>query len=532
MSGRIEIYDTTLRDGAQGPRIKFSSEDQLRVVKALDDFGVAYIEGGQPGSNPKAVELFERARDINLRHAKMAAFGSTRYPQSTVEDDANMKALLSAQTDVVTIFAKSSVTQAREVLRVELDENLRIIEDSVAYLNAQGKRVFLDGEHFFDGFFEDREYALSAMEAGWRAGAEVIILCDTNGGRLPWEIAEALLAVKKRLPGAPIGIHTHNDSGCGVANTIEAVRQGAAQVQGTINGYGERTGNANLCTIIPALQLKMGYDVVSPEQLQGLTKLSHLVAELANMTPDDSDPFVGRDAFTHKGGMHADAVRKLKSSYEHVDPTLVGNMTTIPVSEVSGRSSLLEKAKELGIALERDKPETKEILGRIKELESKGYEFEGADASLELLIRRMTGESPSFFALDGYHVSITRREAGVAALSEATVKLYLPDGTRAHTAAEGDGPVDALDKALRKALEDTYPVLRGLYLEDYKVRILDSQSGTKALTRVLIESSDGENAWYTVGVSENIISASYQALVDSFEYHLLKANVLAPSTAK
>ncbi len=446
MSARqsIEIYDVTLRDGAQGPGIKFSSEDQLRVVRALDDFGAAYIEGGQPGSNPKAVELFERARDMDLKHAKMVAFGSTRYPKSTVEDDANLKSLLSAGTEVVTIFAKSSPTHAIEILRVDLDENLRIIEESVAYLKDQNRRVFLDAEHFFDGFAEDSEYALSVLEAAWRAGAEVLILCDTNGGRLPEEIAVALRQARERLPEAPFGIHAHNDCGCGVANTIRAVAEGAVQVQGTINGYGERTGNANLSTILPVLQLKMGYEVVAAEQMKGLSHLSHLVAELANMTPDDSDPFVGRDAFTHKGGMHADAVRKMKSSYEHVDPTLVGNKTRIPVSEVSGRSSLLEKAAELGIELDRNAPETRELLGKIKALESEGYEYEGADASLELLMRRSMGDALRFFTLEGFHVSVSRLQVDGSNLSEATVKLLLPDGSRMHTAAEGEGPVDAM----------------------------------------------------------------------------------------
>lgn len=523
MSRKLEIYDVTLRDGAQGPGIKFSADDQLRVVEALDAFGVLYIEGGQPGSNPKAVELFERARDMDLRQAKMAAFGSTRYIHSAVEDDANIKALLSAKTEIVTIFAKSSPMQVKEVLRVTLDENLELIDDSIRYLISEGKRVFLDGEHFFDGYFEDKEYALTAMQRSFEAGAEVIILCDTNGGRLPSEISEALRAVQERIPGAPLGIHTHNDVGLGVANTLQAVSDGAIQIQGTINGYGERTGNANLCTIIPALQLKMGYEVVSDEQLASISSMSHLVAELANMKPRDSAPFIGRDAFTHKGGMHADAVRKLKSSYEHIDPLLVGNTTSIPVSEVSGRSSLTEKAARLGIELDRNMPETHAILKKVKDLESAGYEFEGADASLELLIRRITGDLPNFFTLNGYHVSITRRSADTPSVSEATVKLLLPDGSMMHTAAEGHGPVEALDQALRKALEGSYPEIRNLHLEDYKVRILDSQSATRAKTRVLIESGDGEGSWYTVGVSENVITASYEALLDSIQYMLLRS---------
>jgi 2-isopropylmalate synthase len=524
---RVEIYDVTLRDGAQGPGIKFSAEDQLRVVRALDDFGVSYIEGGQPGSNPKAVEFFERAQDMELKQAKLAAFGSTRYSGTMVEDDQNIVSLLSANTEIVTIFAKSSPTHAKEILRVSLDENLLIVDESVSYLREQGRRVFLDAEHFFDGFYEDSEYALAVMEQSWNAGAEILILCDTNGGRLPHEIIHAVNAVQKRLPDTPLGIHTHNDCGCAVANTIAAVAEGAFQIQGTINGYGERTGNANLCSIIPALQLKMGYDIVSDDQMANLSHLSHLVAELANMVPKDSDPFVGRDAFTHKGGMHADAVRKLKSSYEHIDPLVVGNNTHIPVSEVSGRSSLLEKAEELGIHLDRNRPETRAILQQVKDYESEGLEYEGADASLELLIRKGINQFDSFFVLDGFHVSTSRHNPDDSAVAEATVKITLPDATKKHTASEGDGPVDALDKALRKALVETYPVIEKLHLEDYKVRIMDSQLGTRAKTRVLIESSDGEESWYTVGVSENIITASYQALVDSIEFMLFRAQIAA-----
>lgn len=523
MGQRVEVYDVTLRDGAQGPGVKFSSDDQLRIVEALDAFGISYIEGGQPGSNPKAAELFERAKDMPLNQAVMAAFGSTRHAKNAVEDDPNIKALLAAETPVVTIFAKFSPTHAKQILRVSLDENLTLIEESVAYLKAQGRRVILDAEHFFDGYKEDGEYALAALECAWKAGAEALVLCDTNGGSLPWEIAEATELSRKRLPEAQFGIHAHNDSGCGTANTIAAVHAGAMHVQGTINGYGERTGNANLCTVIPDLQLKMGCEVVSPEQLATLTRLSHFVAELANMIPRDFDPFVGRDAFTHKGGMHADAVKKLKVSYEHVPPETVGNRTTISVSEVSGRSSLLQKAKELGIELDRDAPETRDALKQIKELESRGYEFEGADASLELLLRKAMGQYRTFFKLCGFRTSVDCHESDSPALSEATVKIKLPNGTYMHTAAEAEGPVDALNNALRKALENTYPELKDVHLEDYKVRILNAQAATAAVTRVLIESSDGESSWYTVGVSGNIVAASYQALVDSIEYKLLNS---------
>jgi 2-isopropylmalate synthase len=523
VSRRIEIYDVTLRDGAQGPRVKFSADDQLRVVLALDGFGVRYIEGGQPGSNPKAVELFARAADMDLKSAKMAAFGSTRHPKSAVEDDANIKALLSAQTEIITIFAKTSPLHAKEVLRVSLDENLDLIEESVTYLRAQGRRVFLDAEHFFDGYREDGEYALQVLERAAAAGAEVLILCDTNGGSLPLDVAAVTRVVRTRLPEALLGIHTHNDSGCAVANTLAAVAEGAVQVQGTINGYGERTGNADLCTIVPNIQLKMGLEVVAAEQLAQLAPVSHLVAELANMTPNESAPYVGRDAFTHKGGMHADAVRKLKASYEHIQPEVVGNHTHIAVSEMSGRSSLLQKAAELGISLDRDRPETREILNRVKELENVGYEFEGADASLELIMRKATGEYRTFFTLQGYRVNSSRETARNEHPAEATVKIQLPDGRMMHTAAEGHGPVDALNLALRKALTDTYPELNKVHLEDYKVRILDGRAATQAKTRVMIESTDGETTWSTVGVSENIISASYDALIDSIEYMLLRS---------
>ena len=526
MSQRVELYDVTLRDGAQGRMVKFSSEDQLRVVRALDDFGVSYIEGGQPGSNPKAAELFQRANDMELKHAKMAAFGSTRHTKCTVEEDPNLAALLGANTEVITIFAKTSPTHVKEVLRVSLDENLRIIAESVAYLRSHNRRVFLDAEHFFDGFFEDAEYALSALESGFRAGAEVLALCDTNGGCLPWQIEDVVRTVRDRLPDAPVGIHAHNDSACGVANTLAAVKAGAVHIQGTINGYGERTGNANLCSIIPGVQLKMGIPLVSPEKLAGLGPLSHLVAELANMSHRDFDPYVGRDAFTHKGGMHADAVKKLKSSYEHIAPELVGNRTHISVSEMSGRSSLLQKAAELGIELDKNAAETKAVLHKVKELENEGFEFEGADASLELLIRRAQKRHRSFFKLRGFRVWVERHDDSHPAVSEATVRIELPDGEIVHTAGEGTGPVDALNCALRRALTSIYPELNDVHLEDYKVRILDAQAATRAKTRVLIESADGETEWDTVGVSENIITASYDALVDSIEYKLLRSRGL------
>ena len=525
MTKHIEIYDTTLRDGAQGPGVKFSADDQLRVVQALDTLGIRYIEGGQPGSNPKAVELFRRAADLDLKTAEMAAFGSTRHAKSAVEDDANVKALLKANTRVVTIFAKTSALHVREILGVTLEENLALIEETVAYLTAHKRAVFFDAEHFFDAYAEDAAYALLVLETALNAGAASLQLCETNGGRLPFEVEAATAAVRKKFPRAVIGIHTHNDSGCAVANALAAVRAGATQVQGTINGYGERTGNADLCTIIPNLQLKMGCTVFHPEQLARLTRKSHLIAELANMTPRDHAPYVGRDAFTHKGGMHADAVRKCKVSYEHIDPTLVGNQTRVAVSEVSGRSSLMQKAAELGINLERNDPSTKEILSRVKDLENEGYEFEGADASLDLLMRKATGRFESSFKLVAYHARVNQVSPGVEPVSEATVKVQLPNGHIEHTVAEGHGPVDALNVALRKALRDTYPEIADVHLEDYKVRILDGKLATSAKTRVLIESSDAEESWSTVGVSENIITASCMALVDSLEYKLLRVRL-------
>lgn len=523
MAQRIEIYDTTLRDGAQGPGIKFTADDQLRVVQELDALGISYIEGGQPGSNPKAVDFFRRARDMRLQCAKLAAFGSTRHPKAAAEDDANLQALLQAETEVVTIFAKTSPLHVREVLGVTMDMNLAIIAESVAYLKANGRRVFVDAEHFFDGYHTDAEYALAALNTAWDNGAEILILCDTNGGRLPHEIAATTKTVRARLPQARLGIHTHNDTGCAAANSLAAVCAGAVQVQGTINGYGERTGNANLCTIIPNLQIKLGYDVLSQEQLARLSHAARVVAELANMTPRDHAPYVGRDAFTHKGGMHADAVMKIKASYEHIDPTLVGNTTHIAVSEVSGRSSLLQKAAEFNIHLERNAPETKRILASIKEMENAGYEFEGADASLELVMRRAMGGYPSFFTTKSFHVDVNQLSADQPGVAEAIVKVALASGAEEHTVSEGSGPVDALNNALRKALQPHYPELRTLHLEDYKVRILDGKLATRAKTRVLIESGDGEALWNTVGVSENIITASYLALIDSIEYKLLCA---------
>ncbi len=525
MPNRIEIYDTTLRDGAQGPGVKFSQDDQLTVVTELDALGVHYIEGGQPASNPKAVDLFRRAKSLRLKYAKMVAFGSTRHPRTPAEDDGNLRALLDAETEYVTIFAKSSPLHAQEVLGVSLETNLKLIRETITFLKKRDRKVIVDAEHFFDGYDHDPAYAMKVLTCAHEHGAELLALCDTNGGHVPHQIETITRAVCAQFPKTVIGIHTHNDSGCAAANSLAAVHAGARHVQGTINGYGERTGNANLCTVIPNLQLKMGYKVTSPGQLARLTQTSHLISELANMTPRDHEPYVGRDAFTHKAGMHADAVIKVKASYEHIDPSSVGNTTHITVSEMAGRSSLLRKASEFGIALDKDTPETRLILGKIKRLESEGYEFEGADASLELIMRKATGRYRKFFTTLSFHAHVNQFRFDQPGVSEATVKIQMPSGTIMHTVAEGHGPVDALNNAMRKALEPEYPKLHEVHLEDYKVRIIDGKLATSALTRVLIESSDkGGAKWNTVGVSENIITASYIALLDSIEYKLLKSH--------
>ncbi len=521
---KVEIYDTTLRDGAQGPGIKFSTDDQIRVIHTLDNLGIHYIEAGQPASNPKAEQIFIKAKQLNLKHSKVVAFGSTRHPKSRIDEDPNINALLRAETEIITIFAKTSALHVTEVLGVPLEENLRIIEESVSYLQKHGRKVFLDAEHFFDGYDLNPEYALQTLKVALDNGAELLVLCDTNGGHLPHQVGKITQKVIETFPNIPVGIHTHNDTGCAVANSLSAVHAGARHVQGTINGYGERTGNANLCTLIPNLQFKMGFDVISEEQMKKLTYTAHLIAELANVAPKDSDPYVGRDAFTHKAGMHADAVRKTKSSYEHIDPECIGNLTHIAVSELSGRANLIQKAKELGIHLDKDSPQVRKLLQRIKALETEGYEFEGADASFELeLLKTMGLYKPSFQVLS-FHARVNQWAMDRHAESEATVKIQLPDNSIAHTVANGDGPVDALNNAIRKALEPYFPELKNVHLEDYKVRILNGQRATKSKTRVLIESSDENQQWCTVGVSENIITASFTALIDSIYYKLYKCD--------
>ena len=513
---RFTLYDTTLRDGAQGTGISFSVVDKIRVAERLDSFGIDYVEGGWPGSNPKDIEFFREARKQRWKHAKITAFGMTRGKNTPVGRDAQVKKLLEAETPAVTIFGKSWFLHVEEVLRISAEENRRMIRDTVAFLKKRGREVIYDAEHFFDGAKDDWEHAMQTLEAACEGGADLVVLCDTNGGSLPEEVSEMTARVIARL-GRPVGIHTHNDSGLGVANALAAVRAGACQVQGTVNGYGERVGNCDLISIIPNLQLKMGVKVVP--RLENLRDLSHFVAELANVQPNIRAPYVGGAAFTHKGGTHVNAVQKLARTYEHVDPALVGNQRTIVVSELSGQSNILMRAEALGFRFEKGAPELREIHAEVKRLENQGYEFEAAEGSFELLIRKHLKQRRPIFELREYHCSFRRTADGVWDKCEATVKMRVK-GQEAYVVAEGDGPVNALDAALRKALAPFYPKIAGIKLEDYKVRIINGQQGTAAGTRVHITSTDGKDTWGTVGASDNIIQASWLALVDSFEYKL------------
>jgi 2-isopropylmalate synthase len=530
---KVILYDTTLRDGTQGEGVSLSCDDKLRIARRLDEFGMDYIEGGWPGSNPKDIEFFERAQnELNLSHARLAAFGSTCKAGVDPAEDEQVQLLIRANTPAVTIFGKTWDLHVTEVLRTTLDENLRMIRETVRYLKSHGKEVVYDAEHFFDGYRANPEYALSTLKAAIIGGADSIVLCDTNGGGLPWQIGEAVDAVRSEIlsqetPFAPrpsrlahvtLGIHAHNDSETGVANTLEAVRRGCTQVQGTINGYGERCGNANLISIIPDLQLKMGYDCVPHESLRQLVELSRYVSEMANLNPDTHQPFVGQSAFAHKGGTHVNAVVKYVMSYQHIDPALIGNETRVLVSELSGKDNIAIKRKEFGLdGLTRE--EERRILQQIKELENAGFAFESAEASVDLMLRRArSGYQPPFELID-YTATVEHR-AGRGMFSEATVKVRVGDRIF-HEVAEGNGPVNALNRALRKAILPFYPRLRAVHLTDYKVRILDSESGTAAMTRVLIDFSDGDRQWTTVGASTNIIEASWIALSDSVEYYIL-----------
>ncbi|MBV9656845.1 MAG: citramalate synthase [Verrucomicrobia bacterium] len=514
----LTLYDTTLRDGTQGEGISFSVLDKLRVAEKLDDFGMHYIEGGWPGSNPKDVAFFAEAKSRRWKHARLAAFGSTRRGGTAVEKDAQVRTLLEAGTPVVTLVAKASRLHTTEILGVTPEENLAMITDTVRYLHGHGREVIHDAEIFFDGYKEDADYALRTLRAAHDAGANLLVLCDTLGGCLPHEIEEITRAVRAALGAdARLGIHTHNDCGLGVANALAAVRAGAVQVQGTINGYGERTGNCNLTTLIPCVQAKLGLAVVP--DLTRLTELSFFVDELANIAHDVRAPFVGRTAFAHKGGLHAHAVQKLARSYEHMEPAAVGNRQHILVSELSGQSNVLAKAAALGFPLEKNSAEVRAILEVVKRRESEGYEYEAAEASFELLVRKRLGLHMPLFDLQEYHCSFRRAGNGAYETCEATVKLRVGNQPE-YTVAEGDGPVNALDFALRKALRPFYPEIDLIKLEDYKVRISDSHLATAAKTRVFIVSGDGRETWSTVGVSNNIIEASWLALIDSLEYRL------------
>jgi 2-isopropylmalate synthase len=521
MADFIHIYDTTLRDGTQSQGVTFSKIDKVRIAERLDAFGVSYIEGGWPGSNPKDMGFFEAMRGRQLAHARLAAFGSTRRAATGPEQDANLQTLLEAATPVVTIFGKSWLFHVHEVLRVTADENLDMVGSSCGYLRDHGREVIFDAEHFFDGYSDSPDYALAVLRRAAANGASTIVLCDTNGGTLPQVIEQVTAAMVQALPGVAIGIHCHNDAGCAVANSLAAVRAGASHVQGTINGFGERCGNANLCSIIPALSLKMGLACLSEPHPERLTELSRFVYALANVGEDPHQPYVGSAAFAHKGGMHVNAVSKNAATFEHLPPTTVGNRRRILISDLAGGSNILLKAEEHDIKLDGKGAEVRQILSELKRLESEGYEFESADASFKVLVQKLMHDHRSFFELDGFRVIVEKRGPGAPCLSEATIKIRVGDRAEI-TAAEGDGPVNALDLALRKALTQFYPQVKEMSLRDFKVRILDGTDGTAAKTRVLIESTDGKALWGTVGVSGNIIEASWQALLDSVEYFLFE----------
>ncbi len=519
-SKTVRIYDTTLRDGTQCEGVSLTVQDKLRIAKRLDDFGVSFIEGGWPGSNPKDAEFFSRVRDMPWSSAIIAAFGSTRRFKSRPEDDPSTKALIESGAAVCAIFGKTWTLHVTEVLRISRDDNLALIGDTVGYLVSQGRRVIYDAEHFFDGYAADPEYALETLRAAQRGGAEVLVLCDTNGGSVPWRVEEVTRTVVTTLKH-PVGIHAHNDSGCAIANSLAAARAGARHIQGTVNGYGERCGNANLTVVMPNLELKMGLSCLPDGRLREVSTLSAFVAEVANIAPDHHMAYAGRSAFAHKGGVHVAAIRRVTESYQHVDPELVGNTMRVVVSELSGRGNVLSKAEELGVHV--DQGAELETLKIIKEAESRGLSYESAEASVALLLRRQSADySPLFKVLD-YQVMVGQRQ-GTEPFAEAVVKIQVGEQIL-HTAAEGTGPVGALDAALRKALTPVFPALAGIHLADYKVRILDGSAGTASITRVLIDSRSETQAFTTVGASANIIEASLQALVDSLEYGLFVAGV-------
>lgn len=522
MSKKVIAYDSTLRDGAQAQGVSFTVEDKLKVVKKLDELGVGYIEAGNPGSNPKDLEFFERVATLKLKHAKVIAFGSTRKIGIKVEDDRNLKSLLSANTQAVAIFGKSWDYQVTAILRTTLDENLAMIGDTIAYLKQQGKEVVFDAEHFFDGYKANPDYAMQTLKVAADAGADVLCICDTNGGTFPEEVFQLTQKVIESFD-TQVGIHCHNDCEMAVANSIAAVKAGAVQVQGTINGIGERCGNANLSSIIPNVQLKLGMNCIPAAQMQHLTSVSRFVNEIGGVPFNEKAPYVGGDAFSHKGGMHIDAVNKNPISYEHINPSEIGNERHILVSEVAGRSALLAKLQSIEPGLTKESADTKRVLEHLKELEHEGYQFENAEDSFDVRVRKLLGKSQTYFTLQRYNISIKEpSENGISSKAEVS---FMINGHVVDAAAEGDGPVDALDKAMRNALRDTYPAIKEMKLTDYKVRVLDSNLATAAKVRVMIESSDAETSWNTIGVSTDITEASWIALQDAIEYKLMRDSI-------
>lgn len=516
---KLWIYDTTLRDGAQREGLSLSLEDKLRIAYQLDSLGIPFIEGGWPGANPKDVQFFWQLKEQPLTQAEVVAFCSTRRPGKQAASDPTLQPILSAGTRWVTIFGKSWDLHVTEGIKTTLAENLAMISDTISYLCSQGRHVIYDAEHWFDGYKHNPEYALETLTAAHNAGAEWLVLCDTNGGTLPHEVSQIVVDVSQALPNVQLGIHTHNDSGTAVANALSGVMEGVRMVQGTINGYGERCGNANLCTLIPNLQIKLGYDCIQPSQLEKLTKTSRYISEIVNLAPDDHAPFVGLSAFAHKGGIHVSAVQRNPLTYEHIQPQQIGNSRRIVISDQAGLSNVLAKAKSFGIELDKQNPTCRQILDKLKELENEGYQFEGAEASFELLMRTALEQRQQFFEIKGFQVHLDKQGEKFSN-SLATVKVAV-DGRDILEVAEGNGPVSALDAALRKALGNFYPAIANFHLTDYKVRILDGGAGTSAKTRVLIESSNGQQRWTTVGVSTNILDASYQAVVEGLEYGLM-----------
>ncbi|MEA2122118.1 citramalate synthase [Dehalococcoides mccartyi] len=522
---QVKLYDTTLRDGSQREGISFTVADKLKIAQKLDELGIHYIEGGWPGSNPKDSEFFVQVKSLKLKNAKMVAFGSTRRPKVKAEADATLKQLFEAGTEYVTLVGKSSARQVTQVLETTLEENLAMITDSIEYLRSKCIKVFLDAEHFFDGYKDNPEYSIQVLQAAEKAGAEGVVLCDTNGGSLPEEIAEAVEAVTKSV-NICVGIHSHNDTEMAVANSIAALKAGASQIQGTINGFGERCGNANMCSIIPILKLKMGIDCITDSQLKLLTDTSHYISELANLVSEPFLPYVGASAFSHKAGLHVSGLSKWSGSYQHIEPELVGNRQRLLVSELAGRSNSVQRAKAIGINLTPDSKEVKDLLQQVKKMESMGFQYENAEASFDLLVNRTQAGYAAPFELIDFMVVVEKQRRPSAMrsqdemMAEGIVKVRV-DGEVMHTVAEGNGPINALDAALRKGLCQFYPELSSVHLSDYKVRILEQTSGTDALVRVLIESTDGESTWHTVGASPNIIEASWLALSDSFEYWLI-----------